>query len=206
MYDLYAGSDDSFCVGMAGPYFSGVFSFARYNPRFAESKNFKFTAQEKKLFLLRSCKVAAHEIAHNVGVDHCCYYQCMMNGSGHLSEDFAQPIFLCPVDLRKIVEFCGSDVLERYDCLLKFFEKEKMTEESNWIKTRIKFINDSAMEIEETKETPKGKRLVVKKKEEASVNSSSKKMEIEVPSKKRKVAEAGLAPRRSERLEKRNKL
>ena len=31
-----------------------------------------------------------HEIAHLLGVDHCIWYSCCMNGSGHLSEDFGK--------------------------------------------------------------------------------------------------------------------
>lgn len=40
--------------------------------------------------LQRSCKLLVHEIAHLLGVDHCIWFSCCMNGSGHLSEDFGE--------------------------------------------------------------------------------------------------------------------
>ncbi|KAJ7369385.1 metallopeptidase [Desmophyllum pertusum] len=71
----------------------------------------------------RSCKLLVHEIAHLFGVNHCIWFSCCMNGSGHLSEDFAQPIYLCPVDLHKLQHLCGFDVVDRYRKLLEFFQE-----------------------------------------------------------------------------------
>jgi hypothetical protein len=37
-----------------------------------------------------------------LGIGHCVHRHCLMNGCGHLKEDFAAPPFLCPVDLAKV--------------------------------------------------------------------------------------------------------
>ena len=60
-----------------------------------------------------------------------------MNGSGHLEEDFKQPMFLCPVDLRKLQALFGFDVVSRYTQLAEFFRKNKMEEEDSWVKERL---------------------------------------------------------------------
>ena len=40
------------------------------------------------------------QIGHLLGMAHCVHFACCINGSGHLAEDFAQPMFLCPICLR----------------------------------------------------------------------------------------------------------
>jgi len=105
MEDLYEGKEDTFTVGMATGAKDriGVFSFFRYSPwnpfndSVEENAGLKTNAQKKLALLERCCKVLAHEILHLFSIDHCSYYECLMNGSGRLSEDFAQPIHLCPV-------------------------------------------------------------------------------------------------------------
>ncbi|CAK1365753.1 unnamed protein product [Cercospora beticola] len=74
------------------------------------------------LWFSRMCKTAAHELGHCVGMDHCVYYACLMQGTAGLSEDGAQPPYLCPVDLAKLAEATGGieKQRERYEALLKF--------------------------------------------------------------------------------------
>ena len=43
--------------------------------------------------LRRATKLLVHELAHVYGVDHCIYYACVMNGTGHLVEDFQVYIY-----------------------------------------------------------------------------------------------------------------
>jgi len=167
MFDMYAGSDDAFTIGMAGPFEVGVFSFARYDPCFL-NPGIKRTKETAILMLKRCCKVAAHEIAHNFGIEHCSYYQCLMNGSGHLEEDFSQPMMLCPVDLRKVTHFTGTDVVMRYRKLLDFFTKEDMQEEVDWITKRLQFIEGDSSKSEDSEDNTRHrlKRKRANKKEE----------------------------------------
>lgn len=60
------------------------------------------------LWLSRVCKTAAHELGHCVGLDHCTYYACLMQGTAGLAEDARQPFYLCPVDSAKVDRALGG--------------------------------------------------------------------------------------------------
>jgi archaemetzincin len=127
MEDLYDGAEDSFTVGMAnGGSGEAIFSFARYDPAFgataklssAKPKRGPAAAQSAEnarlLLFMRSCKVLVHELGHLYGIDHCVWYDCCMNGSGHLAEDYRQALHFCPVCLRKLQHVTGCDLVQRY--------------------------------------------------------------------------------------------
>lgn len=71
-----------------------------------EQKNASIAAAEmvasRVEYERRAGKLLVHELMHIYGVDHCVYHACVMNGTGHLVEDFSAPSHLCPVDLRKM--------------------------------------------------------------------------------------------------------
>lgn len=148
--DLYDTVSDLFVAGMAaGNHRVGVFSLKRYDPSltFATDNWYDITTGpvddvkvQRSVMLQRSCKLLVHEIAHILGVDHCIWYSCCMNGSGHLGEDFRQSMHLCPVDLRKLQTLIGFDVLERYHKLKEFFDEHKLEAEKEWINKRIAFL------------------------------------------------------------------
>ena len=151
-YDLYDEAPDLFVAGMASIDRVAVFSFFRYNPTLSFSKEFWYEIHQtkqvdqevkQKMILKHSCKLVVHEIAHLLGVDHCIYYECCMNGSGHLTEDFRQPMFLCPVDLHKLKTLCGYNVIDRYKQMEAFFEKHGLQDEVKWLKKRLVFIKES---------------------------------------------------------------
>ncbi|CAH3136502.1 unnamed protein product, partial [Pocillopora meandrina] len=130
MVDLYEDESDLFVAGLAaGNQRVAVFSFARYDPSLSFSTEHWYDIlpskqldplKKKQIILQRSCKLLVHEIAHLFGVEHCIWYACCMNGSGHLAEDFSQPINLCPVDLHKLQQLCGFDIVDRYQKVLSF--------------------------------------------------------------------------------------
>merc|ERR1712136_709733 len=140
----------------AGLHRVAVFSFCRYNPKIKFSPEFwyeikkkktKYSASEnRKLILVRSCRLLVHEIAHLLGVAHCIYYECCMNGSGHLEEDFRQPMFLCPVDLHKLSHLCGFEISQRYKDLKQFFNKFKLINEVDWIDQRFQAISHAKLD------------------------------------------------------------
>lgn len=120
-----------------------------------------------------------HEIGHNVGIGHCTYYACCMNGAGrlasfssncggHLEEDFSQPMHLCPIDLRKVVTtsgmvlnmaitVVGASVEERYEKLLACYQKFGLEEEREWVEKRLRWIKGETVATLENRETDRAK-------------------------------------------------
>lgn len=151
MADLFSEPPDLFVAGMAaGNQRVGVFSFCRYDPTIAFSSEFWYEVrltssvsreERRTLLLQRSCKLLVHEVAHLLGIDHCIWFSCCMNGSGHLEEDFRQSMHLCPVDLRKLQTLCGFDVKERYRNLMAFFQRQGLRMEGEWVRRRLEFIS-----------------------------------------------------------------
>jgi archaemetzincin len=96
-------------------------------------------------WLARVCRTASHELGHCLGLDHCVYYACVMQGTTSLSEDVRQPPYLCPVDLVKVLTATGSDVVQRYTALLEFCERfcdqegevELFRAFAGWLRIRI---------------------------------------------------------------------
>ena len=122
--------DDEFTGGIANlTQRCGLFSFHRYG--------------NSKLALSRACKTASHEVLHMYGIRHCVYRHCLMNGCGHLLEDFAAPHHLCPVDLEKLNIILGTNInlLQRYKALLKFCEgRNGFNEHIIWLRRVITII------------------------------------------------------------------
>ncbi|TIA14717.1 hypothetical protein D6C80_05540 [Aureobasidium pullulans] len=56
----------------------------------------------RSAWLNRICRTASHEIGHCLGLDHCMYYACIMQGSATVAEDLRQPPYLCPIDDAKL--------------------------------------------------------------------------------------------------------
>ena len=88
-------------------------------------------------------------------MSHCAYFACAMNESKSILQAENQPLFLCPVCLRKLQKALGFDVVERYKDLCSFlnsfislndFGKEtldgKFTSAIHWLNTILMFIED----------------------------------------------------------------
>jgi archaemetzincin len=134
MEDLYPGPGWNFVFGQASPRErAGVYSFARYLP----GGTGPATAS---LLLRRCCKVLAHETAHLLGIAHCIFYSCLMNGSNNLPESDARPLHLCPVDLRKLQHSTGFDVAGRYRDLLTAARDADFADEARWLATQLRHI------------------------------------------------------------------
>ena len=59
-----------------------------------------------------------HELCHIFGIKHCYYFQCSLNESSSISEAATQPLFVCPICLRKLRKSLQFQTLERYRILL----------------------------------------------------------------------------------------
>src|SRR5437867_3585216 len=76
MRDLYPSPSWNFVFGEASLEDRvGVFSFARYDPQFYGEDR----GDRNALMLRRSCKVLAHETSHMFGIQHCIFFNCLMN-------------------------------------------------------------------------------------------------------------------------------
>ncbi|GJD02196.1 hypothetical protein ColKHC_11021 [Colletotrichum higginsianum] len=123
--DLYEDDDDDFCCGRA---FGGsricVVSSFRYRPALdglhgverehmwpaSHCERFVVEAAEdlRGLWFGRVARTAAHEVGHCLGMGHCVYFACVMQGTGGLGEDGRQPPYLCPVCEAKFVWGLGE--------------------------------------------------------------------------------------------------
>jgi archaemetzincin len=137
--DLYPEDSWNFVFGMATLRERvGVYSTARYHPSFYGEED-HYPAPEHWV-MRRSLKVMAHEIGHMFGMEHCTYYECVMNGSNHLEETDRRPPHLCPVCLRKLHYAIGFDPDKRYRDLERFFRKNKLGPEADWVRARAEAI------------------------------------------------------------------
>jgi len=62
-------------------------------------------------------QVMTHELCHTFGMKHCYYFECAMNESSSIEQAARQPLFLCPVCLRKLHKALRFNILERFRML-----------------------------------------------------------------------------------------
>ncbi|KXH68598.1 hypothetical protein CSAL01_05958 [Colletotrichum salicis] len=60
------------------------------------------------MWFSRVARTAVHEVGHCLGMDHCVYYACVMQGTGGLGEDSRQPPYFCPVCEAKFIWGLGE--------------------------------------------------------------------------------------------------
>jgi len=146
--DFFCSDDDIFTSGLAClSSRAGAFSFYRYGERGdGQSKVGKKDGKgaggvDSGVVLARACKTAAHEILHIYGIGHCLHRACLMNGTGHLKEDFQAPPTLCPVDLAKLQAALGPrcELRPRYRAMLAFCEAQPsgFDEQARWIRRAL---------------------------------------------------------------------
>ncbi|KAJ8024094.1 Archaemetzincin-2 [Holothuria leucospilota] len=152
--DLYPKEELNFVLGEASYHHKcGVFSFGRFEPQTFEGQATSDNEDDTDLELdgeivWKMLRVATHETCHLFGLQHCVFFHCAMNGSSSISEAITQPLFLCPVCLRKLQKFLGFDVLERYQDLLKMcgllqveYPSQSMSDAIHWLKECLQFLN-----------------------------------------------------------------
>ncbi|CAM4832367.1 unnamed protein product [Rotaria magnacalcarata] len=147
MADIYPDDKWNFVYGQASPLDGfGVYSFARLDPLFFKSSN-KLNntplTDEHRIIIRRRCvKILLHEVGHLFGLKHCIYYVCLMNGANHEIEMDRQPLYLCPVCLRKLHSTLQFDVKQMYENFVNLCEKYELEEETIWYRRRLELIQE----------------------------------------------------------------
>lgn len=122
--DLWPGMGWNFVFGQASlSERIGVWSMARNGDAEGDEA-------ERKLFLKRTLKTAAHETGHMLGILHCKLYECGMNGSNNRVESDRQPLEFCPECQAKVYWTCDATPRMRLGELLELSKKFGLKEES----------------------------------------------------------------------------
>ncbi|GAB1609874.1 archaemetzincin-2-like [Argonauta hians] len=149
--DLYPSEDLNFSLGESSfQHKSGVFCFGRFEPLlFNKDQSMEDIVQVDQSVIWRILKVTAHEICHLMGLMHCEIYACLMNRSTSLQEAMQQPMFLCPVCLRKLQKVCKFTLHMRYTRLHNFFDMLQniipyyhFRDSREWLTKCLRFISD----------------------------------------------------------------
>jgi archaemetzincin len=136
MEDLYPEASWNYVFGEASLSSRvGVYSLVRFYPAFWGRAETPVDAQRG---LWRSLQTLVHETGHMFGVLHCQKYECVMNGSNSLEESDRRPIHLCPDCLKKFRWNIGFDVVERYEGLKTFYEKNAMKDGEAFLAGRLR--------------------------------------------------------------------
>ncbi|XP_077862902.1 archaemetzincin-1-like [Saccoglossus kowalevskii] len=149
--DLYPSDDLNFVLGEASyKQRSAVFSFGRYEPQcYHDNKAYDDIVEVDGEILWKLIKVMTHEVCHTFGLAHCVFFECAMNESSSVKEAMSQPLFLCPICLRKLQHLCDFNIRTRYQSLLlichhvqKYFPTKKMEASIVWLESCLQFLNN----------------------------------------------------------------
>jgi len=138
-HDIYPDLFVQFAFGEASSLHRvALCSMARYRPPFREES----AGREHDAVFHRCVRMLCHEVCHILGLDHCVYARCLMNGSSELEESDRRPLHLCPVDLRKLQWTLGFNVVERYRRLLHVWSGMGDDPEGMWVSRRLRHVLD----------------------------------------------------------------
>lgn len=96
---------------------------------------------DERGFLLRTLKIAAHEMGHMFSMKHCTKYECVMSGTNHLGETDSRPIDACPECSAKICWLSDTKPGERYTRLAEFCRKNGLNKEADEFNRKASAMN-----------------------------------------------------------------
>lgn len=142
MVDIYLNQIEDWVYGEARRQQGlAVYSFVRLDPLYTESSRLTYSSplsDEHRIIMIRRCvKVLLHELAHLFGLKHCIYYTCLMNGVNNQTEMDRQPLYLCPVCLRKLYSTLRFDVRVMYERFVHLCTKYRLEDERSWYQKRL---------------------------------------------------------------------
>ncbi|CAF1113840.1 unnamed protein product [Rotaria sp. Silwood1] len=147
MADIYVDEVEDWVYGQARIIDGlSVYSFARLDPLYPASPQTLFLSpltDEHRVIMIRRCvKILLHELGHLFGLKHCIYYICLMNGANNETEMDRQPLYLCPICLRKLYSTFHFNVCDVYEKFANICEKYRLEEEHKWYWKRLDCIQN----------------------------------------------------------------
>ncbi|XP_064634679.1 archaemetzincin-2-like [Lineus longissimus] len=148
--DLFPSEDLNFVLGEAYfRYNTAVFCFGRFEPKLYRNGVPPPPIEHINGFLLyKMIRIVLHEVCHLIGLHHCVYFDCAMNESNSLDMALAQPLFPCPICLRKIQYVCRFRLQDFYSGMLNMcqeleaeFPSEYMERAIMWLQRCIDVIH-----------------------------------------------------------------
>jgi archaemetzincin len=129
--DLWPGDGWNFVFGQASLHDRvGVWSIHRFGDPSTSPAAFLTC-------LLRTVKVATHELSHMLALKHCVAYQCLMNGANHQQESDATPLEPCPVCLQKLWWNTELDPAKRFERLATFYKANGLSSELPYLEKAL---------------------------------------------------------------------
>jgi archaemetzincin len=124
--DLYTGPNNNFLFGQA-----------TFRKRVAVSSMQRFLDDTTQC-LQRIMKTASHETGHMLGMKHCIYAHCLMNGSNSSEELNNRPFHLCSQCTKKICWNLHFPLQTRYQLLKEYYLFLGLNSEARYIENSQK--------------------------------------------------------------------
>lgn len=122
-------------------------SIETYRALVAQQDNADPTQMSRR-WLSRVCKTASHELGHCIGMNHCCYYACLMQSTAGMLEDARQPPYLCPIDEAKLLKTTGTTAAKRDSAMVELLKQPAFSQEpmfaafSKWLTMKAARISE----------------------------------------------------------------
>jgi archaemetzincin len=111
----------------------GVWSLARFGDPAA-------SPEARRRCLKLTMGTATHETGHILGLHHCVFHECNLNGSNHLEEASTTPTPLCPMCLRKLCWNLQLDPVVYLQRLADFCAKHEMTDDEKLYRRAVEIL------------------------------------------------------------------
>ena len=113
----------NYLFGLGSTTGAGVFSFFRQDPASAMCEFWNGTSERQEgddeVLLNRASMTLCHELGHTLGLKHCTFFSCLMQGANSLEEaEDRGGCRLCPCCLRKLCWAVGASPETHYQALL----------------------------------------------------------------------------------------